>query len=111
MPTTFVKFSTLSVLHLSIFLLTGTITASATISGAAEIDLCCDADGDGQPMSGNEGECSDPGCRCPACTFSTFETHQLPANAAQQLPGQLWLLASNTPSDYILLIDYPPEQL
>jgi len=106
-----VKFPVLFVLLLSIFLLTGTIAASATISGAVEIDLCCDADGDEQPMSSNEGECSDPGCRCPACTFSTLETHQLPANATQQLRGQLWLLASNSPSDYIRLIDYPPERL
>lgn len=108
---TFVKFPALFVLLLSIFLLTGTITASATISGAVEIDLCCDADSAGQPMPSNEGECSDHGCRCPACNFSTLETHQLPANATQQLQGQLWLLASNSPSGYIRLIDYPPERL
>ena len=108
---TLVKFSALFVVLFSFFLLTGTITASATIAGAVEVDLCCDAHDDEQPMSSNEGECSDPGCRCPACTFSTLEFHQLPVNVAQQSAGQSWLLASNSPSDYIRLIDYPPERL
>ena len=107
----FVKFPALSVLLLSIFLLTGTITASATISGAVEIDLCCAADSDEHPMPSNEGECSDPGCLCPACTFSMLEFHQLPANVAQQNSGQSWLPVSYSPSDYIRQIDYPPERL
>ncbi len=111
MLTTLVRFPVHFVLFLSLFLLAGAITASATISGAAEVDLCCAADSDGQPMPSNEGECSDPGCRCPGCTYSTLETHQLPVNATLQLQGQLWLLASNSPSDYIRLIDYPPERL
>jgi len=98
-------------LLLSIFLLTGTITASATFSGVVEIDLCCAAESDGKPVPINEGECSDPGCWCPACTFSTLEAHQLPAHTPQQLQGQLWLLASHSPSDYIRQIDYPPERL
>jgi len=106
-----VKIPTLLVLLLSFFLLTGTITASANMFGAVEIDFCCDADREGQPIPGNEGECSDPGCQCPTCNFLTLEFHQLPANAAQQPPGQLWPLASNSSYDYIRPIDYPPERL
>jgi len=106
-----VGFPVLFILLLSIFLLTGTIIASATISGAVEIDLCCDGDNTGQAAPSNEGECNDPGCRCLACTFSTLETYQLPANATQQLQDQLWFLVFSSPSDYIRPIDYPPEQL
>ncbi len=88
----------------------GIVPVAGSSAGTALTDLCCGQDAE-TPQPATEGECSDPGCRCPFCSVSLLSLHSLSLSSPQEPSARPWLLAAGPLADYRRAIDYPPELL
>ncbi len=99
------------VIVISLVFIVGVAAASVNFIGTVETDICCDHSPAEQPSPLSDAECSDPGCRCLSCSASLLELQSMTLKSEQDMPAPLWLLAANSPSDFISSIDYPPEHV
>jgi len=106
-----VKNSAFLMLMTFVVFLAATVSVSTSAATPESIDLCCDTGAPERPTPVQEGECSDPGCRCLSCDTLFNGLNSTTLEIVDCRTVSLWLLASSIPAGFIPSIDYPPESL
>lgn len=97
--------SVLSIL-LALFFFTASVSAFYAFADTQASVQCCDKD-EAPQFPVEEGECFD--CQCLTCSATLNTLSEETLSVLSDRKSANWFLVEGHPTDYIQLIDYPPE--
>jgi len=93
-------------LLLALFFFVSSISAFYVFAGQQTPVQCCDKD-EAPPPPAEDGECFE--CQCLTCSAALSSEPDKKLKIISDPGKGNWLVVSNNSSDYIKLIEYPPE--